>query len=83
MNATNTVQAAATNRCTTRLSAEPHGPGPFVALDEKGIVVTSADVGTWTRRRTGTPTALRFISRAEDTFAAVGDSGTAEHGRWT
>ncbi|MBV6342128.1 hypothetical protein [Candidatus Magnetobacterium casense] len=58
------------------LSAVCYGNGTFVAVGDKGTILTSPDGVTWTK---GTFTAkdwLRGVVYGNNTFVAVGDKGT-------
>ncbi len=52
------------------------GKNIFVAVGEKGTVVTSPDGRTWILAQSGTKESLRAVIYGNDTFMAVGDKGT-------
>ncbi|MBL9208444.1 MAG: hypothetical protein JNN01_25400 [Opitutaceae bacterium] len=52
------------------------GPQGFVAVGEKGVIVTSSDGVTWVSRASGTSVWLLAVTWAQGVYLAVGDNGT-------
>jgi hypothetical protein len=52
------------------------GPQGFVAVGEKGAIVTSSDGVTWVSRTSGTSVWLLAVTWAQGVYLAVGDNGT-------
>lgn len=52
------------------------GNKTFVAVGGGGVVLTSPDGSSWTRRNSGTKEDLRGVSFVNNLFAAVGNNGT-------
>lgn len=52
------------------------GPQGFVAVGEKGVIVTSSDGVTWVNRASGTSVWLLAVTWAQGFYLAVGDNGT-------
>jgi hypothetical protein len=52
-----------------------HGAGLFVAVGYNGMIITSPDGITWTKRVSGTTKWLKGISYGNNSFVAVGSRG--------
>ncbi|MBI4595493.1 MAG: hypothetical protein HY730_03840, partial [Candidatus Tectomicrobia bacterium] len=52
-----------------------YGDGAFVAVGDRGAIITSSDGITWTAGSSGTSNGLRGITYGKGTFVAVGDRG--------
>lgn len=59
-----------------RLFSVTHGNGRYVAVGERGVVVSSGDLKSWTAARSGTFTDLTDVHFGNGRFVAVGDLGT-------
>ncbi len=54
-----------------------HGNGLYVVVGWGGVIYTSADGATWTRRESGVTQDLRAVVHAKDTFVTAGANNTA------
>lgn len=65
-----------TSQVTTMLIDAAYGNGTFVAVGEKGIVLSSPTGSSWTSRNSGTAETLWSIAYGANKFVTVGSKGT-------
>ncbi|MBL9195398.1 MAG: hypothetical protein JNJ82_23775 [Opitutaceae bacterium] len=61
---------------TETLWGVTYGSGQFVAVGEKGVILTSPDARVWTKRASGTDAWLLHVAYGDGCYAAVGEAGT-------
>ena len=54
----------------------PGSTGLFVTVGDNGIILTSSDGISWTKRTSGTTKNLYGVTYGNSTFVTVGDNGT-------
>jgi len=65
-----------TSGVTSYLSGAIYGNGIFVAVGEKGTILTSQDGVTWITRTSGVTSNLYRVTHGNSTFVVVGEKGT-------
>jgi len=61
---------------TETLWGVAYGGGQFVAVGEKGVILTSPDARSWTARSSGTDAWLLHVAYGDGCYAAVGEADT-------
>jgi len=61
---------------TETLWGVAYGGGQFVAVGEKGVILTSPDARKWTARSSGTDAWLLHVAYGDGCYAAVGETDT-------